>query len=181
MQDSSSLSTPTHYDSASFIGHPVAPLIEWRVVFDHLSGKLAQAVDAQLRVWPALRGGQAVEELDCYWRLADELRAPEKALGTVSDAIGKHEAKSRVFRRSLFAVAEIKAGEVLTGHNVRSIRPANGLPPKHLERILGRRAARDLPAGTPLSWEGIAGSDSVEEVTPPTPSRRGTQQPLKKG
>lgn len=63
---------------------------------------------------------------------------------------------SVVFRRSLYAVADIKSGEPLSPVNVRSIRPGHGLPPKHLDTVLGRRAACDIPRGTPLSWELIA-------------------------
>jgi sialic acid synthase SpsE len=47
----------------------------------------------------------------------------------------------------------MQAGEVFTAENVRAIRPGLGLPPKHLDEVLGRAAARDLERGTPLSWE----------------------------
>ncbi len=57
------------------------------------------------------------------------------------------------FRRSLFAVADIKAGEKITKDNVRSIRPSTGLAPKYMESIIGKVAARDIPYGTPLSLE----------------------------
>ena len=64
--------------------------------------------------------------------------------------------ESRRFRRSLFAVADIAPGETLTEDNVRSIRPAAGLPTRDLERILGRRAAVPIARGTPLAWDLIA-------------------------
>ena len=60
------------------------------------------------------------------------------------------------FRRSLYVVADVRAGEPLTAANVRSIRPGLGLAPKHLPEILGRRAARDLKRGEALSWEMLA-------------------------
>ena len=60
------------------------------------------------------------------------------------------EADSRRFRRSLYAVADIAAGEEFTRENVRSIRPANGLHPRYLERLLGTKSKRHLPRGTPL-------------------------------
>ena len=66
------------------------------------------------------------------------------------------EAKNRIFRRSLYAVAPIKAGEILTEHNTRSIRPGYGMAPKRLPEILGRRAACDIAFGTPLSDDLIA-------------------------
>jgi sialic acid synthase SpsE len=54
-------------------------------------------------------------------------------------------------RRSLFAVADIAAGETITEDNVRSIRPAAGLPPRELPRLIGRKARRAIARGTPLS------------------------------
>ena len=87
--------------------------------------------------------------------MADAVRAAEKALGHVHYGVNADDAKSRVFRRSLYAVADIKAGEPFTSLNVRSIRPGFGLPPKYLREVIGRRAATDLPKGTPLSREVI--------------------------
>lgn len=55
------------------------------------------------------------------------------------------------FRRSLFAVADIKAGERITKDNVRSIRPSTGLAPKYMREIIGKIAVRDIPYGSPLS------------------------------
>lgn len=66
------------------------------------------------------------------------------------------EEASAVFRRSLFVVEDVAAGEAFTSANVRSIRPGYGLAPKHLPAVLGRRAARALARGTPLAWEMIA-------------------------
>ncbi len=57
-----------------------------------------------------------------------------------------------MFRRSLFVVEPVKAGEVLTAANVRVIRPGNGLHPRHYDEVLGRRAAHALDRGTPMSW-----------------------------
>ena len=51
---------------------------------------------------------------------------------------------------------DMKAGEVFIEENVRSIRPGYGLPPKYLKEVVGRRAARDIPKGTPLKWEMIS-------------------------
>ena len=85
--------------------------------------------------------------------MVEAIRTAEKALGEVRYEMGEEEAKSRVFRRSLFVVEDMKAGEIFTEDNVRSIRPGYGLPPKYLKDILGRRAARDIKRGTPLSPE----------------------------
>ncbi|HTW92749.1 MAG TPA: pseudaminic acid synthase [bacterium] len=89
--------------------------------------------------------------------MVDAIRVVEKALGVVSYEPTEREAASRVLRRSLFAVEDVKAGEAFTGKNVRSIRPSHGLAPRHLPEVLGRRAARDIARGTPLSWDDIEG------------------------
>jgi N-acetylneuraminate synthase len=62
-----------------------------------------------------------------------------------------------VFRRSLYVVEDIAAGEKFTERNVRSIRPSYGLPPKFLPEVLGRAAPRALKRGTPLSWDAVKG------------------------
>lgn len=87
--------------------------------------------------------------------MARAVREAAAALGTVSYAPKPSEAPSRPFRRSLYAVADIAAGEVLTAANVRSIRPGNGLAPRHLPEVLGRRALAPIRRGTPLSWSLI--------------------------
>jgi N-acetylneuraminate synthase len=85
--------------------------------------------------------------------MVEAVRVAEKALGGVHFGCSENEASSRIFRRSLFVVQDVKRGELLTAENVRSIRPGHGLHTRHLPEILGRRAARDIERGTPLSWE----------------------------
>ena len=65
-----------------------------------------------------------------------------------------------IFRRSLYVVADIAVGELLTTANVRSIRPGFGLAPKFLSEIVGRRAARPLKRGQALAWDDLAPADS---------------------
>ncbi|MCD6208590.1 MAG: pseudaminic acid synthase, partial [Thermoproteales archaeon] len=84
------------------------------------------------------------------------VREVEKALGEVSYELSEKIKRSREFSRSLFVVKNMKAGEVFTEENVRSIRPGYGLPPKFLKKVLGRRAACDIKAGTPLEWRMIS-------------------------
>ncbi len=90
-----------------------------------------------------------------FRKMVDDIRVAERALGTIHYGVSEREAASRVFRRSLFAVAEIKAGEAFTPANVRSIRPGHGLHPRHLDNLLTRRAAGDLARGTPLQWSHV--------------------------
>jgi N-acetylneuraminate synthase len=82
--------------------------------------------------------------------MVDSVRVAERALGKISYQVSKNEEASRMFRRSLFVVRPIKTGEEFTRENVRSIRPAHGLPVKEMSRVLGRKARVDLAAGTPL-------------------------------
>ncbi|MBI5645308.1 MAG: pseudaminic acid synthase [Ignavibacteriae bacterium] len=94
-------------------------------------------------------------EPDEFRAMVDAVRVAEKAIGHVNYTVQDAEAASRSFRRSLFVVAPVRAGEVFTRENVRSIRPAHGIAPKHLAAILGGRALYDIEAGTPLSWDMI--------------------------
>jgi sialic acid synthase SpsE len=85
--------------------------------------------------------------------MVESIRTTEKALGAVSYELSEREAKSRVFRRSLYAVKNIEAGAIITRDDIRSIRPGYGLHPRHLNEVLGKRAVRDIRRGTPLDWD----------------------------
>jgi N-acetylneuraminate synthase len=87
--------------------------------------------------------------------LVRDTRDAWAALGKVNyDLLGSERGNVQ-FRRSLYVVADVKAGEVLTRANVRSVRPGNGLPPVELDRVLGKVAARDLTFGEPLDWSMV--------------------------
>jgi pseudaminic acid synthase len=88
--------------------------------------------------------------------LVENIRIAEKALGKVHYEPTEDEKKSRIFRRSLFVVKGIKKGQVFSPENVKSIRPSDGLKPKYIAAILGKKAKRDIKKGTPLSWDLIA-------------------------
>ena len=85
--------------------------------------------------------------------MVDAVRTVEKALGTVHYGVSEREAASRAFRRSLFVVQDMRAGEIFSEENVRSIRPAYGLHTRHLSEVLGRTAKQDIKRGTPLDWK----------------------------
>lgn len=79
-----------------------------------------------------------------------------EALGHVQyDLVGSERGSMR-FRRSLYAIKPIRAGETLSRENVRCIRPGYGLHPKELQSVIGRTAKRDIAYGEPLSWQAIA-------------------------
>lgn len=84
--------------------------------------------------------------------MVEGVRTAERALGTIHYGLCGKDESSRVFRRSLYVVKDVRSGEPFTEENVRSIRPGHGLPPKYLPDVLGRHASRDLAKGTPLSW-----------------------------
>jgi N-acetylneuraminate synthase len=88
-------------------------------------------------------------------QLTADVRTAWAALGAINYEPEPSERANMTFRRSLYVVAPVRAGEVFTRHNVRSIRPGLGLPPKDLPRVLGRSATRDLARGTPLDWSAV--------------------------
>ncbi len=90
--------------------------------------------------------------------MVEAVRIAEMALGEVHFGLTDREKGIHLFRRSLFVVEDVKRGGVFTENNVRSIRPGNGLHPRHLLDVLGRCAAKDIERGTPLSWELITTS-----------------------
>lgn len=76
-----------------------------------------------------------------------------QSIGKVYYGPTEQEKKSLIFRRSLYVIKDIKEGESITKENIRSIRPNQGLSPKYLDDLLGKRAKRDIKRGTPMSWE----------------------------
>ncbi|MGB9073508.1 MAG: pseudaminic acid synthase [Terriglobales bacterium] len=88
--------------------------------------------------------------------MVEAVHTAEKALGEIHFGMSERENRSRVFRRSLFVVRDLKKGEKFTAENVRSIRPGYGLHTRHLEEVLGKAAAQDIARGTPLSWDLVS-------------------------
>jgi pseudaminic acid synthase len=86
-------------------------------------------------------------------QLVQETERAWQALGTVSYGATAAEKKSMVFRRSLYVVTDMRAGDVLTKDNVRAIRPGLGLPTKYKEVLTGRAVNKDIQRGTPVSWD----------------------------
>lgn len=112
------------------------------VIEKHFTLKRADGgVDSAFSMEPA-EMAQLVVETERAW----------EALGQVSYGPTEAEAKSIQFRRSLYIVQDLKAGDVLTHENVRAIRPGLGLPTKYLEQMLGKAVNKDVTRGTPLGW-----------------------------
>ncbi|MFM6007731.1 MAG: pseudaminic acid synthase [Sphaerospermopsis kisseleviana] len=102
-------------------------------------------VDATFSMEPE-EMGQLVIETERAWQ----------SLGEITYGATAGEKKSLIYRRSLYISQDIPAGEKLTPHNLRAIRPGFGLPPKYYDILLGKTVNQDTKAGTPLTWELLA-------------------------
>ncbi|UST91709.1 pseudaminic acid synthase [Pseudomonas siliginis] len=117
-----------------------ATVVEKHFTLDRSAG----GVDASFSLEPAELASLVVET-ERAWQ----------ALGRVQYGPTEAERKSLVYRRSLYVTADMAAGEAFTGDNLRAIRPGLGLPPKHTDAVLGRRARTAIKRGTPLDWSLI--------------------------
>ncbi|MBB2184191.1 pseudaminic acid synthase [Lachnospiraceae bacterium MD1] len=90
-----------------------------------------------------------------FKNMVNDIRNAEKALGKISYEITCGEMSNRNFRRSIFAVDDIKAGDVFSNNNIRVIRPSYGLEPKYYNSVLGKKALCDIKRGTPLRLDQV--------------------------
>jgi pseudaminic acid synthase len=121
-----------------------ATMIEKHFTLDRAEG----GVDSAFSMEPA-EMAQLVAETTRAWQ----------ALGHVSYGPTEGEKKSLQFRRSLYIVQDVKAGDKLNMENLRAIRPGLGLSPKYLDVLIGKRVARDVERGTPMGWHLLAGDN----------------------
>ncbi|MEW6195426.1 MAG: pseudaminic acid synthase [Bacteroidota bacterium] len=117
-----------------------ACMIEKHLIFD----KTILSPDAKFSLTP-----------DLFKEMVDSVRYTEKALGKSSLFLSKKVLKSKEHSRSLFAVKDIKEGELFTEDNIKSIRPAFGLHPKYLKDLLGNKSKREIKRGTPLNYDDL--------------------------
>ncbi len=87
-----------------------------------------------------------------FKEMVEHIRIIEKAMGRVTYELTDKQVKSREFSRSLFIAKDMKAGDIFTPDNLKSVRPACGLHTCHYEEILGKKVVRDAKLGTPMSW-----------------------------
>lgn len=87
--------------------------------------------------------------------MVQAIRNAEKIVGKPFYGAEAKESENVIFRKSLFVIRDMKAGERFTIDNVRSIRPGHGLEPKYFEKVLGKRSSISIERGTPLSWKLI--------------------------
>lgn len=90
-----------------------------------------------------------------FKQMVEDVRAVERAMGKPTYGMAPSEKNNMVFRRSLFAVKDIKAGECFTSENIRSIRPGYGMKPKYQQDALTMKAGRDIKRGEPLAFEQV--------------------------
>lgn len=118
----------------------------------------ACVIEKHITLSRSLRGPDSTFSLEPaeFKSMVEAVRVAEKALGKVHFGTTEKEESSRSFRRSLYVVQNVEREGVFSGANVRSIRPGYGMHTRHLPEILGKRAARDIEPGTPLSWDLVS-------------------------
>jgi len=92
---------------------------------------------------------------DEFRNMVDSIRNIEKALGEIRYDLTDSVVNSRKFSRSLFVVADVNEGDVISEWNVQSIRPRGGLPPKYFNIVMGEKFTCSVKKGTPLTWRLI--------------------------
>lgn len=90
-----------------------------------------------------------------FKEMVTDIRKVEAAMGVPTYGVSRQEESSLVFRRSIFVVKDIAAGEAFTEENTRIIRPGYGLKPKYMQDVMEMRAAMDLQRGTPVSFDTV--------------------------
>jgi len=91
-----------------------------------------------------------------FARMVAEAKETAKIRGKATYELSEKEKASTVFRRSLFAIKDIKKGESFTGENTRCIRPGYGIAPQHYDKLLESLSKREYKKGQPISEEEIS-------------------------
>lgn len=94
-----------------------------------------------------------------FTAMVKAVREAEQAIGIVDYTLTEKQAKGKDFSRSLYVVKDMKAGDIVTKENVRSIRPGFGMHPKHYKEILGSVAKIDLEVGTRMNWDFLTSQE----------------------
>ncbi len=133
---------------------------------DHSMGSLASVVAVAL-------GAQVIEKHMCLSRdienpdasfsmepaefaaLVRDVHAAQQTLGRAQYTLSEGEQRSKLFRKSIFIAADVRAGEILTEQNLRVVRPSDGLHPRYYNELLGKPVTRDIRKGTPFEWSMV--------------------------
>lgn len=92
-------------------------------------------------------------EIDELKEMVTAIRNVEKAIGTIDYSLNEKKKKNREFSRSLFISENVKAGDIITEGNIRSVRPGYGISPKYYISVLGKKFNKDYKMGTPLNFD----------------------------
>lgn len=130
---------------------------------DHSAGSLGAVVGVSLGACVIekhikLEGVESADSkfsmtIEEFAQMVSDIKATKMMLAGPDYTLTKGEQSSTVFRRSLFAVEDIQAGDIITEDNVRSIRPGYGIKPKHLKEIIGKKTITDIKRGDPITEE----------------------------
>lgn len=117
----------------------------------------AKVVEKHLTLSRADGGADAAFSMEPqeFKQMVENIRIIEKALGKVTYELTSKQAKSREHSRSLFIAEDMKAGEMFTPQNLRSVRPYHGLHTMYYEELLGKKIVKDAKKGTPMSWDFV--------------------------
>jgi pseudaminic acid synthase len=133
---------------------------------DHTKGELvpivatslgAVVIEKHLILNKSIGGPDAsfsLDELE-FKQMVDAVRTTEKSLGKVDYSLSEKARLSRQFSRSLYVTDNVKAGDLVTDQNVRSVRPGFGMHPKHYSEVLGTSFNKDVEKGSRLSWDQL--------------------------
>jgi pseudaminic acid synthase len=133
---------------------------------DHTMGSLAPitavalgatVIEKHFIIDRAIGGPDAAFSMDEkeFTQMVKDIRTVEKAIGEVSYELTEKMKSGRNFSRSLYVAEDIKAGDIITEKNVRSVRPGYGLHPKYWKEIVGKQVNRDLERGMRFEWNMI--------------------------
>ena len=134
-------------------------------ISDHSAGSLGAVVGVALGAMVVekhvmIEGVESADNgfsmtIDGFAQMVLDIRATEKMVQGPDYGLTAGEQKQTIFRRSLFAVKDIKVGEEFTKENVRSIRPGNGIKPKYYNSLIGKKSKRDISFGEPILMEDL--------------------------
>lgn len=125
----------------------------------------AAVIEKHLTLRRSLGGVDAAFSLEPreFKEMVGGVEAVWKSIGGVTYRCTDSESASAKERPSIYVVRPIRRGEAFTRENIRVIRPANGLPPKYYDDLIGRQSLKDLPTGTPMSQEFVQATDELPE------------------